>query len=136
MGNLDWMKQVEQLCNPSEKQNLTPLKDQVGNSRSDFDKKLKDVTSLIPGKWVNASKLEITLDSTLKWLMPQIREDAKNWCLAAKGAIKEATNSLSTQQSVDRYVLANKSKPSDGLFWWHATRQAQLDAQMQDAWLK
>jgi hypothetical protein len=44
------MKQVEQLCNPSEKQNLTPLKDQVGNSRSDFDKKLKDVTSWIPGK--------------------------------------------------------------------------------------
>jgi hypothetical protein len=80
---------------------------------------------------VNASKLEITLDSTLKWLMPQIREDAKNWCLAATDAIKEATNSLSTQQS-----LANKSKPSDGLFWWHATRKAQLDAQMQDAWLK
>ena len=112
MATGETMKQVEQICTPVERNNLTDLSQQVGTSRGDFDKKFNSVTSLTnilsAKKPLNAEPLKNTLEEILKKMMPEIQEDAKMGCQEAAQAIQKATQQLGTQESINKYVSDNK----------------------------
>ena len=113
MATGETMKQVEQICTPVERNNLTDLSQQVGTSRGDFDKKFNSVTSLTnllsAKKPLNAEPLKNTLEEILKKMMPEIQEDAKMGCQEAAQAIQKATQQLGTQESINKYVSDNKA---------------------------
>ncbi|MDD5769819.1 MAG: hypothetical protein PHE25_02530 [Candidatus Gracilibacteria bacterium] len=111
MGNLDGLQQVENLCRGYDSNPNTNLDKQVGEAGYGFNEKLRKVTSYmnyLPGReHVNASGLQLTLDTKLGLLIPQINEDASSGCLAAADAIKYATTHLQSQSLANSYVKEN-----------------------------
>lgn len=144
MGNLDGMKQVEQICTSSETKNLTPLSDQVGNSRWDFDKKLKEVSSLtnyLSGKKpLNTQELETSLNGVLKKMIPEIQKDANSGCVSSAKAIQEATAHLNNQETINKYAANNKITSESSVAWlWNISKYASgsnFDRRMEAAWVK
>lgn len=131
MATGETMKQVEQICTPVERNNLTDLSQQVGTSRGDFDKKFKDVTSLTNilsgNKPLKADQLKITLEEILKKMIPEIQADAKIGCQDVAQAIQKATQQLGTQESINKYVSDNKapeSAPKEFAWLWNITKYA------------
>ncbi len=144
MANLDGIKQVEQICTDSERKNLTPLSDQVGNSRGNFDKKLKEVSSftnyLSGKKPLNTQELENTLNGVLKKMIPEIQKDASNGCISSAKAIQEATAHLSNQEAINKYIANNKWISEASVAWlWNISKYASgsnFDRRMEAAWVK
>ena len=112
MATGETMKQVEQICTPVERNNLTDLSQQVGTSRGDFDKKFNSVISLTNllsvKKPLDAEPLKNTLEEILKKMMPEIQGATKMGCQEAAQAIQKATQQLGTQESINKYVSDNK----------------------------
>lgn len=131
MANWETIKQVEQICTPAERDNLTRLSDQVGTSRWDFDKKLKDVTSLTNllsgNKPLKTDQLKVTLEEVLKKMIPEIQTDAKTGCLEAAKTIQKATQHLGSQEKINQYVSENKAPtpPQKEFAWlWNISKYA------------